>query len=522
MPQISLERITFGFPVALFKDISLTIGAFDRIGVVGNNGCGKSTFLKCIAGLIEPQEGRITHPKGLKFGFIEQTLPESLKHVGFYQALESAIAPSERDYLSWKIDYTFDTFKVPKAMRTRPISELSGGWQRIALIARAVLSDPDVLLLDEPTNHLDVNKIILLETWLNEQVSDIPLLTVSHDRSFLETCTKKTLFLRGTEILSYDYPYGRAIELLREDDKAKSLQYKKESKEIKRLKESAHLLRQIGINKHSGAALRKSNQIAKRADNIEQKITHVHTDEKRVIKLDANYLNAKSIFRLNQVKVNTPNGLLLFNISELEIRQGERVVIFGENGSGKSQLLSMLYSCVGNSNEAERQGVRITPSIKLGYVDQQLSQLPNRLSLYDYLQERVNNHQKTTSSLIQAGFPVAMHQTLLSQLSPGERSRISFLALHLMQLNVYILDEPTNHLDIEGQEQLESELIKQGATVIVVSHDRKFIEAIGTRFYMIQNQRLVSIDSPEIYYQNLSKSKGIDDEITNKNQFRKR
>ena len=501
MAHIRFEKVSFGYADTLFKNITLSINEQDRIGIVGNNGCGKSTFLKCIAGLIEPQEGRVVYPKGLKFGIIEQAIPNELYNLNLYDAISDAIPAYDKNVMAWKVDVTLDIFETPEAIRQKPIHELSGGWQRLALIARVVLSSPDILLLDEPTNHLDVAKILVLERWLNEQVYDIPLVTISHDRSFLANCTNKTFFLRGNEIKEYGYSYDRALQLLHEDDTASSTQRSKEIKELNRLKRSAHDLRQIGVNNYSAAALKKSIQIAKRAEGIETQLTSVHVEEKRSIKLSNSGIQAKKLIELNKIRVCTPDGTFLFYIDQLEIMQGERLIIFGANGTGKSQFLKYIENTINNYATAKMNGVFITPTVKMGYIDQHLSHLPLERTLQDYVDHELGlGTQRATSVLVSAGFPVPIQRTKLAALSHGQRARVAFLTLQHSQPNFYVMDEPTNHLDIAGQEQLESEISSQGAASIVVSHDRVFSMTIGTKFYVIKNKELKKIESPEKYY----------------------
>lgn len=508
MTTIRLEKISYGYTQPLFKGISLSINKHDRIGIVGNNGSGKSSLLQCIGGILEPQEGRVLYPKGLKLGFIEQEVPKHLLEKTFYDVLTEAIPIEERSYSSWRVDNTLDSFQTPNSLRQKPIKALSGGWQRLALIARLVLSNPDVLLLDEPTNHLDISKIISLETWLNEQVYDIPLITISHDREFLDHCTNKTLFLRGQILHEYNYAYTRAVTLLQQDDLSSSAQREKELKEIARLKRSAHDLRQIGVNNYSAAALKKSIQIAKRAESIETKLTHTHTEEKRLIKINHSDIQNKRLIGLKNITICAPDGSKLFYIKELNIMTGDRLVIFGENGSGKSQFLNYLNAIHLKSLKTDKNNneeIHIAPTIKLAYIDQHASHLITNESLHDYFNQVLClGNQTTTSTLIAAGFPIAMQNTKLSSLSQGQRIRAAFLLLNLIKPNFCVLDEPTNHLDIAGQEQLQSALIEENATLVTVSHDRAFTKSVGTKFYQIKEGCLIEIASPEIFYNSLT------------------
>lgn len=506
MSHVQFEKVAFGYTQLLFQNVSFTINGRDRIGIIGNNGSGKSTLLQCIAGIIEPQAGRITSPKGLKFGFIEQDIPKQLYDMSLCEVMHDAIPNYDKNHMAWKVDLTLDIFKAPALIRKKSIRELSGGWQRLALLARVVLSNPDILLLDEPTNHLDVAKIMVLEQWLNEQVNDIPMISISHDRNFLATCTNKTFFLRGTEVREYRYSYEQAKFLLKEDDEALAARRSKEIKEMNRLKRSAHELRQIGVNNYSASALKKSVQIAKRAEGIETQLTHVHNEEKRAIKLSNSGIQAKKLVEITNLDISAPDKTLLFHIHQLDIMQGDRLIVFGLNGSGKSQFLNHLYQANKTREDAKLNGIIITPTVKLAYIDQHLSHLPLAMNIHDYFNHELSlGDQKTTTALVNAGFPMSMHRTILTSLSHGQRTRIAFLMLHLMQPNFYVMDEPTNHLDIAGQEQLETEILEQGASSIIVSHDRVFTQAIGTKFYVIENKKLQQIDSPELYYKQVLK-----------------
>jgi len=501
MTQIRLENIAFGYAETLFEGLTLTIADNDRIGIVGNNGSGKSTLLKCISGEIEPAKGRIIRSKGLKFGFMEQDIPEALKNRNLYDVISTSIPEDERDFNAYKVHTALDTFKAPADIRTEPINRLSGGWQRLALVARLALSEPDVILLDEPTNHLDVAKIMVLEQWLNEQVYNVPLIAISHDRSFLANCTNKTVVIRGGQAHVFDHPYEAAKDLLSEKDKASVAQRSKELREMGRLARSAHELRQIGVNKRSDNALRKSVQITKRVESIGADLTEVHTEAKRDIKLGNSGTQAKRLIGIENVTITAPGGKILFRIDKLDISPGERLVIMGSNGSGKTQFLNRLHRAFDDLDESRKEGIAITPSAKLGYLDQHLSHLPLDKSLKDYFSWGFGlDDQKTTGVLVGAGFPVRVQSMKLGKLSHGQRARVALLGLQLSNPNFYILDEPTNHLDIVGQEQLESEIISNEAACVLVSHDRKFAQNIGTTFYTIKNKRLVQIASPDTFY----------------------
>lgn len=510
MSQTILQNLGVTFNEVLFRNVSFSFGEGDRVGIVGNNGAGKTTLIHCVAGLIEPTEGTILRPRGERLGLVEQTVPPDLITLSLREAVLTGISADERDSLEWRVEVVLDEFKAPEEMRERPLSYLSGGWQRLALIARAWVSDPDILIIDEPTNHLDLAKILTLENWLNNTVLRIPLLIVSHDRRFLESCTNRTLFLRTGESRIYAYPFSRARELLLEDDRALENRKDRELKELQRLRKSAHNLRQIGVNNYSAAALRKSNQMANRAEAIHESLPDTHVEQKRDIKLASQGTHAKQIIRIENLTISRPDGVPLFHIGRLNLNRGDRVVVLGRNGAGKTQFVRRLRAGFSDPEVARPEGLRIAPSVIMGYIDQGMTQLPDSDTLRDYVCGTYRTgEQRATSLLVSAGFPVAQLAQRISGLSPGLKARLALLSLRLCEPSFYLMDEPTNHLDIAGQEQLEAEILAHEATALLVSHDRTFVEHTGTRFLIIENAVVLEVDSPELFYRALAENAAI-------------
>lgn len=505
MAQIVAQNLSIAFGEKLFRNVSFSFGEGDRIGIVGNNGAGKSTLLYCIAGMIEPNEGDILRPKNARLGLVEQTVPPDIITLSLRQAILNAIPPDERDSYEWRVEVVLDEFDTPEDMRERPLAQLSGGWQRLALIARVWVTDPDFLIIDEPTNHLDLKKIMMLESWLNREVSKTPLLMVSHDRRFLDQCTNSTLFLRPGDSRFYNHPFSRARELLFEDDRALDNKKEREQKEMQRLRKSAHNLRQIGVNNYSAAALRKSIQIAKRAEAIEESLPDTHVEQMRDIKLASRGTHAKRIIEIENLTIRRPDGIALFHIGHLEIKRGDRVVVLGRNGTGKTQLVRRLRAGFADIEAVRAEGIIIAPSVVMGYIDQNMSQIPDTEILRSHVSAiHKTGDQRSTALLVSAGFPLAQHTERISSLSPGQKARLALLEVRLLEPSFYLMDEPTNHLDIAGQEQLEAEILAHEATAILVSHDRKFVENTGTRFLVVEDSRVLEINSPELFYQALA------------------
>jgi ATPase subunit of ABC transporter with duplicated ATPase domains len=503
MTQVTVQSLGVSFAHDLFQDVSFVLADGDRIGVVGNNGGGKTSLLKCVAGLLEPTHGVVTLPKKARLAYVPQAVPPHLEALTLRDAVFEAIPAEERDSVGWRAEMVLDSFGTPDSLYERPLPQLSGGWRRVALIARAWAVDPDILLLDEPTTHLDLLKIFILERWLAREVGNIPLMVASHDRRFLDMCTNRTLFLRPRDSIMYGYPYSRSRELLAESDRALESRKARELKEAQRLRQSAHNLRQIGVNNYSAAALRKSIQIAKRAESIESAAPETHVEPRRDIKLASRDTHAKKMIGMENVVISQPDGYPLFSIGKLEVWQGDRVVLLGRNGTGKTCFVKRLLKAFGEPELARREGVRIAPSVVMGYIDQNMSHLPDDEEIGRFV-SGLAGRDRTTPLLIGAGFPLGQHTQKIGSLSAGQRARLALLALRLLEPNLYLMDEATNHIDILGQEQLESEVLEHAATAVLVSHDRAFVEETGNRFVVIDEGRLFEVESPEPFYEALA------------------
>ncbi|TIQ39399.1 MAG: ABC-F family ATP-binding cassette domain-containing protein, partial [Mesorhizobium sp.] len=248
MALISLKSLGVTMSAPLFSNLDLSIGTGDRLGIVAANGRGKSTLLKCLTGEMEPTSGDITRTRGLRVGYVEQAVPAALAEHGFQQVVADALPAEQAESEQWRVDVVLDSLDVPQSMRERPMRALSGGWQRLALIARVWVTDPDVLLLDEPTNHLDLAKIGQLETWLNALPREVPVVIASHDRAFLDATTNRTLFLRPEQSPVFALPYSRARDALSDVDASTERKFQRDMKVAQQLRRQAAKLNNIGIN----------------------------------------------------------------------------------------------------------------------------------------------------------------------------------------------------------------------------------------------------------------------------------
>ncbi|RUV67064.1 MAG: ABC-F family ATP-binding cassette domain-containing protein [Mesorhizobium sp.] len=508
MALISLKSLGVTMSSPLFSNLDLTIGTGDRLGIVAANGRGKSTLLKCLTGEMEPTSGDITRTRGLRVGYVEQAVPAALAEHGFQRVVADALPAEQAESEQWRVDVVLDSLDVPQPMRERPMRALSGGWQRLALIARVWVTDPDVLLLDEPTNHLDLAKISQLETWLNALPREVPVVIASHDRAFLDATTNRTLFLRPEQSPVFALPYSRARDALSEVDASTERKFQRDMKVAQQLRRQAAKLNNIGINSGSDLLTVKTKQLNQRAQRLEEVAAPAHRERSAgAIKLANRGTHAKVLITLD-LAVETPDGTLLFRTGKRHICQGDRIVLLGRNGVGKSRLISLIRNAIIEPDIAA-QGVKVTPSTVLGYSDQALSGVSGGDTPLAMLSRRFDvGEQRARSLLAGAGVSIDMQERRIGVLSGGQKARLMMLALRLANPNFYLLDEPTNHLDIDGQEALEAELLAHQASCVLASHDRSFIRAIGNRFWLIEKRRLTEIDSPEDFFRSVAEGNG--------------
>jgi ATPase subunit of ABC transporter with duplicated ATPase domains len=499
MGSIGLRNVGVIATTQLFTNLNLVIGDGDRVGLIAGNGGGKTTLLRCLAGTAEVTEGEIVRSRGLRIGFVEQDVPQSLHDLTLYEAIRRALPPDEREGESWRVDVVLDEFETPAVLRERPLRALSGGWQRLALIARIWVNQPDALFLDEPTNHLDLAKLFQLEAWINAATRNIPVVIASHDRDFLDATTNRTLFLRPGTSHFFAHPFSRARQLLADADAAAEATQEKHLKEAKRLRRNANELKNIGINSGSDLLTVKAKYLRQRAEAIEAAARPLHQERAGTIRLTNSGTHAKVLIDIDGLAVTTPKGDPLFKIGKLHVFQQDRAVILGRNGAGKSQLVRLLRKAAAEPGSVA--GVKVSPTVVTGYSDQDMSQLPLDMSPLEFITGSFRlGDQRSKALLAGAGFVTEKQGKRIAELSFGQRARLGLLALRLTEPNFYLLDEPTNHVDIAGQEALESEILANEACSILVSHDRRLVRSVGTRFLLIEGSKLVEIDSPEPFF----------------------
>lgn len=503
MSLITLRNLGVTLGAPLFSGLNLSINAGDRIGLVAANGRGKSTLLRCISGLFEPGEGEITRSRGLTVGHVEQTVPPALSGASFSAAVRDALPADQAEHESWRVDVVLETLDVPETLRARPLSQLSGGWQRLALLARTWVREPDVLLLDEPTNHLDLARILQLEGWLNALPRDVPVVIASHDRAFLDATSNRTLFLRPERSQTFALPYSQAREAIDAADASDERRYQRDMKQAQQLRQQAAKLNNIGINSGSDLLVVKTKQLKQRADRLEETARPAHLERSAgAIRLSNRGTHAKVLVTLEDAQIATPDGTALFRTGRQFICQGDRIVLLGRNGAGKTRLVHALREAIGgDTGAAAACGIRATPSLVLGYGDQALADVSDDDTPHGAIIRRFAvGDQRARALLAGIGIAIEMQGQPVGRLSGGQKARLGMLVLRLAEPNFYLLDEPTNHLDIEGQEALERELMAQQASCLFVSHDRSFVRAVANRFWVIERRRLVEVEDAEAFF----------------------
>lgn len=520
--MISVEglRVEFG-GFTLFDDVSFVINKKDRIALVGKNGAGKSTMLKILAGLQSPTGGVVSIPKETTIGYLPQQM--QLKDIRTVrEEAEMAfdhIHDMEREInllneqLAERTDYESEAYhkiidKVThlseqfqmmggsnyhaELERTliglgfsredfdRPTSEFSGGWCMRIELAKLLLRRPDVLLLDEPTNHLDIESIQWLENFIATRANAVIL--VSHDRAFIDNTTSRTIEIELGHIYDYKVKYSDYVVLRKERREQQLRAYENQQKKLVDTEAFIERFRYKAT---------KSTQVQSRIKQLE-KIERIEVDE-----IDTAMLNLKfppaphsGSYPVIAEEVSKSYGdHLIFEHVNLTIKRGEKVAFVGKNGEGKSTLVKCIM------NEIPFEGsLKLGHGVKIGYFAQNQAQLlDDNMTVFDTVDYVAQGDIRTKIRDILGAFMFGgeASEKKVAVLSGGERSRLAMIRLLLEPVNLLILDEPTNHLDMRSKDVLKNALKDFDGTVIVVSHDREFLDGLVEKVYEFGNKRVV-------------------------------
>ncbi|MFP6807918.1 MAG: ABC-F family ATP-binding cassette domain-containing protein [Pseudomonadales bacterium] len=483
----------------LFKDLDLSINSGDRIGLVGHNGCGKSTLFSIISNQISPDEGDISRTNNLLLETVEQFIDPALNEFTLLEALCEKLSPEERDFSRYKAVMLLQKLGFNDAELHYQVEHISGGQQNRLMFARAVINDPTLILFDEPTNHLDLKTLLFFEEFLSSL--DAAYLLISHDRQFLDAVTDRTLFLRDNRIISFNLSYTEARIRLEEQDVAAESTRKVEEKKIRELKASAKRLALWGKVYDNEKLARKAKSMEKRVEKMEENKTFVTRGSGLKLSLDVKHSHANRMIQIEDQQIMSPgeNPSALFHIEDFLIRPGDRVALLGHNGTGKTTLIKQIL----NHYHGNKGGqiVKFNPQCDIGYYDQELEMLnPERSMVQSLTDNCPGSENDNKTALIKAGFPYLDLDKKVGVLSGGEKARLMFLIIKLNKPNFLILDEPTNHIDIQGKEELETQILDANATVLITSHDRRFVDIIADRYVLIDKGKLVEIHDPQVFY----------------------
>ncbi len=526
----AVEKV-YGEQVVL-SDATLELRDNERVALIGRNGSGKSTVLKLLVGLEEPDGGRAFVADEVTLAHLEQdprfeeseTVVEvAAKAFAELDALEERLKELEAAglddpavYQRWEqLHATFER-RGGYARRARrdavlsalgfaqrhhqPVRQLSGGERTRLGLAQLLMAQPDVLLLDEPTNHLDIE----MRQWLEGHLSRYPgaALIVSHDRAFLDgACSRTAEVGRGKLRTGPGNPtaYRAARE---ESERLQAMQRADQEKERERLQSATDQMKKwAGQN---AKLHRRAKAMQKRVDRFEgEMIDEVERGERSVrFSFDAD--ESGSIVMTADHLTKRVQGRTLFEDVSFELRQGDRVALVGPNGAGKSTLLKMIVGEL--ASDDPRGHVRTGARVRLGYYDQELRGMDGQNTLFEELLQRMGDVE-AHNALGRFMFPYDAQFKRIDDLSGGERARLSLLNLTLGRYNFLVLDEPTNHLDVEMIAALEAALQAYEGTLLFVSHDRRFLQALAEKVWEVRDGRFTEFDGDWEYYQRRAASR---------------
>ena len=519
--MISVDGLTVEFGgSALFSDVSFVINEKDRIALMGKNGAGKSTLFKILAGVREPSRGKVSAPKDTVIAYLPQHLmtedgrtvfEETVQAFAHLHEMEAEIAElnkqletrtdyesdsymeliervstlSEKFYSIEEINYDADIEKTLLGLGfkredfDRQTSEFSGGWRMRIELAKLLLKKPDVLLLDEPTNHLDIESIQWLEDFLIDNGQAV--VVISHDRAFVDHITTRTIEVTMGRIYDYKVNYSQYLQLRKERREQQQKAYDEQQKMIAETREF--------IERFKGT-YSKTLQVQSRVKMLEKlEILEVDEEDTSALRLKFPPSPRSGSYPVTIENVSKAYGdHTVFRNANLMIERGDKIAFVGKNGEGKSTLVKCIMK------EIEHEGtLTLGHNVMIGYFAQnQASLLDENLTVFqtidDVAQGDIRNKIKDLLGAFMFGGENSAKKVKV--LSGGERTRLAMIKLLLEPVNLLILDEPTNHLDMKTKDILKQALLDFDGTLIVVSHDRDFLDGLVSKVYEFGNQKV--------------------------------
>ena len=520
--MISINNLTVSFGgFTLLNDINFHISEKDRIGLVGKNGSGKSTMLKLIMGINKPSEGLVVKPAGLSIGYLPQQMEHAKDKTVFEEALTAFSyffdLQKEMERISHELanrdDYESDEYhklmvgindindkihyygsENPEGLTEktliglgfnrneldRPTHTFSQGWNMRIELAKVLLKKPDVLLLDEPTNHLDIESIQWLEEYLENYYGSLVL--ISHDRKFLDNATNRTVELMLGKAYDYKVPYSRYLELRKERIEQQRAAYDNQQRKIEKTEEFIEKFRYKAT---------KSNQVQSRIKQLD-KIERIEIDDEDKSSLAVKFPPSP---RSGQVVINARDlkmqfgEKVVFDKANISIERGEKVALVGRNGEGKTTFIRL----IANEISPKSGTLELGHNVSLGYYAQNQEDLLDKNdTVLETLDKIAVGDIRTKLRDILGAFLFKGEDVnkKTSVLSGGERARLAMAKLILKPRNLLVLDEPTNHMDIRSKDVLKQALTNFDGTLILVSHDRDFLDGLVNKVYEFKDGRV--------------------------------
>mgnify|MGYP003297988228 FL=1 len=520
--MISVDQLSVEFGgFTLLDEISFVVNQRDKIALVGKNGAGKSTMLKIFAGLQSPSKGGLSVPKDVTIGYLPQhmihndgatVMEEAEKAFGHIFRLQEEILRMTNE-LAERTDYESDSYHslIDKLTHSneqldvmgvnnfrgdiektlvglgfersdfdRQTSEFSGGWRMRIELAKILLKKPDVLLLDEPTNHLDIESIQWLENFLKSSGGAVIL--VSHDRAFIDAVTNRTIEISLGKIYDYKVPYSEYVKLRKERREQQLRAFENQQKQIQSTEEFIERFRYKAT---------KAVQVQSRIKQLD-KIERIEVDEEDNSSLNLKFPPAPHsgsvTFEANGLTKKYGEKVVLDNI-DICVKRGEKVAFVGKNGEGKSTLVKCIMDQVEYSGD-----LKLGHLVKIGYFAQnQASLLNENLTVFETIDYVATGDIRTKIRDILGAFMFGGEASdkKVKVLSGGERTRLAMIKLLLEPVNFLVLDEPTNHLDLRTKDVLKEAIKAFDGTVVVVSHDREFLDGLVEKTYEFANHKVI-------------------------------
>lgn len=520
--MISAEGLTVMFSgKTLFSDVSFVIHENDKIALMGKNGAGKSTLMKIMAGANTPSRGHVRCPEGRSIAYLPQHLltednctvfeetmkafedvfsmkkeMEEINHQletrtdyesqEYMDLIQRASEVGERFYSIEEINYDAEVEKTLLGLGfkredfARKTSEFSGGWRMRIELAKILLKKPDLILLDEPTNHLDMESVVWLENFLMHQANAV--MVISHDRAFIDRITNRTIELTLGRIYDYKTHYSHYLQL-REERRASQIKaYKDQQKLIAESKEFIERFR---------GTYSKANQVNS-VERMLEKLVPIEIDEVDTSSLKMRFPPSmrSGDYPVIAEHVHKSYGdKVVFKDASFTINRGEKVAFVGRNGEGKSTMIKAIMGEIEVTGKCE-----LGHNVKVGYFAQnQAALLDPAMSVFQTVDEVAEGEVRTQLKNILGCFMFSGDDIdkKVSVLSGGERTRLAMIRLLLEPVNMLILDEPTNHLDLRSKDVLKEALLNYDGTLILVSHDRDFLQGLAQKVFEFKDQRVI-------------------------------